>query len=138
MLIIIINPITYENSSLDAGSWRNLAASYFSAENIDNWVNMTIGETRELRKNITSKCEDGYIYQVNVEPAAWCQCVFPKHVPYLKNLLDIISDDNVRIISCFFVKKAYRGKGILKRVLQEVIEQCENEGVKLIYAIPVF
>lgn len=111
---------------------------YFCAENIDNWVNMTMEEAKDLRESITSKCSDGYIYYINNEPAAWCQCVSPKHAPYLKNLLDIKSDDYAKVISCFFVKEEYRGKGLIKTLLQEVIAQCESEGIKALYGIPVF
>lgn len=111
---------------------------YFSAEDVDSWFNMTMKEAKELREQITNKCSDGYIYYINNEPAAWCQCVSPKHVPYLKNLLGITSDDYSKVISCFFVKQEYRGKGIIKTVLQAVIEQCEKEGIKFLYGIPVF
>lgn len=110
---------------------------YFSANNIDNWIKMTIEEVKELRTDITSKCHDGYIYYIDDEPVAWCQCVHPKDVPYLQNLLSLRSNENVRIISCFFIKKEYRGKGIQKELLQKVLFQCKDEGVEVIYSIPV-
>ncbi|WP_238907050.1 GNAT family N-acetyltransferase [Clostridium sp. YIM B02506] len=111
---------------------------YFSADNIDKWMNMNVEEAKELRRNITSKCSDGYIYYIDNKPAAWCQCLSPKDSPYLKKLIDIKSDKDTRVISCFFIKKEYRGKGIIKDLLKKVIIQCKKEGVKLIYGIPVY
>lgn len=111
---------------------------YFSADDIDNWSKMSIGEAKKLRESITRKCSDGYIYYIDNEPAAWCQCTSPKGVPYLKKLLNIEREENIRIISCFFIKREYRGKGMQKELLKEVLVQCKNEGVDLIYSIPVF
>lgn len=111
---------------------------YFSADDMDSWDKMSIEEAKELRKNITSKCKDGYIYYVDNKPVAWCQCVSPKDVPYLKKLLDIRNSENTRIISCFYIKKEYRGNGIVKELLEKVIIQCKSEGTEIIYSISVF
>jgi len=111
---------------------------YFSANNMDSWARMSIAEVKKLREDITSKCHDGYIYYIDNEPVAWCQCVYPQDVPYLQKLLNIEKSENTKIISCFFIKKEYRGKGIQKELLQNVLVQCKNEGIDLIYSIPVF
>ena len=111
---------------------------YFSANNIDKWNNMNIEEAKKLRENITSKCSDGYIYYIDNEPVAWCQCLYPNDVPYLKELLNVEKNENSKIISCFFIKKEYSGKGIQKELLRTVLLECKHEGIDLIYSIPVF
>ena len=111
---------------------------YFSANNIDTWDKMSIDEAKKLRKNITDKCSDGYIYYTDNEPTAWCQCLYPKDAPYLEKLLNIGENENSKIISCFFIKKEYRGKGIQKEFLKYILLECKNEGIDSIYSIPVF
>ncbi|MDF2885094.1 MAG: family N-acetyltransferase [Clostridiaceae bacterium] len=69
---------------------------YFSADNIDNWAKMSIEEAKKLRESVTSKCNDGYIYYIDNEPAAWCQCVSPKDALYLKRLLSISNEENTK------------------------------------------
>ena len=102
---------------------------YFSANNIDTWDKMSIDEAKKLRKNITDKCSDAYIYYKDNEPTAWCQCLYPKDAPYLEKLLNIGENENSKIISCFFIKKEYRGKGIQKEFLKYILLECKNEGI---------
>ena len=102
---------------------------YFSANNIDTWDKMSIDEAKKLRKNKTDKSSDGYIYYTDNEPTAWCQCLYPKDAPYLEKLLNIGENENSKIISCFFIKKEYRGKGIQKEFLKYILLECKNEGI---------
>jgi GNAT superfamily N-acetyltransferase len=110
---------------------------YYAADNIDQWMKMTLEETKALRKTICNRTSDGYLYYVDDQPAAWCQCVPPDEFPYLKRLLSLENATNCRVISCFFVGKGYRGRGILKKMLGDVIEACTVEGVEVLYGIPV-
>ncbi len=111
---------------------------YFAANNIEKWMNMSNEEIKKLREDITDKCTDGYLYYIDDKPAAWCQCINQQDVPYLKKLLSIKDNENAKIISCFFIKREYRGKGIQNELLKNVLTECKNEGIELVYSIPVF
>lgn len=43
---------------------------YFEANNIENWMNMSVEETKKLREDITNKCSDGYLYYIDNKPIA--------------------------------------------------------------------
>ncbi len=102
------------------------------------WGNITVTESKMFRENLVNKTCDGYIYYQEGEPIAWCQCVSPEDSQYLKSLLNIEDSIKARIISCFYIKSEHRRKGVVKKLLDKVIESCISDKVEILYAIPVF
>ena len=74
----------------------------------------------------------GKLLYVDEEPAAYCQYAPPQYVPGISGypkLAHHIDRDGV-MITCLCVSEQYQRKGLGRRLLQEVIEDLKDRGVK--------
>lgn len=69
----------------------------------------------------------------------WCS--FGKREDYIglnkSRILRPVDDKNVWSISCFFIDKKWRNKGISSKLLQAVVEFCNANRIKILEAYPV-
>ncbi len=73
------------------------------------------------------------------EPIGWC-AVAPRNVyRRLDNsrVLKPIDDTPVWSITCFFIKKEFRRKGISVELLKAVIADCAERGARVLEAYPI-
>ncbi len=115
--------------------WEPYQCTCFIREDID-WENISAEDSKEWRSEFVKICSDGYIYYHNDQPVGWCQCIDPTCSNVLTSMIKPEESDNVKIISCYFIKQGFRQRGLIKSILPLVIEECQSKGIKTLYAIP--
>jgi GNAT superfamily N-acetyltransferase len=112
-------------------SWR-LKRSVFENQKGDR-------NKRAMRKLVEQKEKVGLLAYIDNKPIGWC-AVAPREV-YLKlensRILKRIDNESVWSITCFFIAKHYRRKGISLELLKGVIKHVEANKVKIIEGYPV-
>jgi len=112
-------------------SWR-LKRSVFENQKGDR-------NKRAMRKLVEQKEKVGLLAYIDNKPIGWC-AVAPREV-YLKlensRILKRIDNEPVWSITCFFIAKPYRRKGISLELLKGVIKHVEANKVKIIEGYPV-
>ncbi len=76
----------------------------------------------------------GKILYMNDKAVAYCQFAPPHHIENIgeyEKYIHAVSEDSV-IITCLYVKEGYRGNGLGRRILENVIEEIRRKGYKLI------
>lgn len=80
----------------------------------------------------------GVLAYVDNEPVGWC-AVAPREV-YKRlessRVLKKIDDNPVWSITCFFVEKTFRRKGISMELIKGAIKYCELNGAEIVEAYP--
>ena len=81
----------------------------------------------------------GLIAYVDENPAGWCAVAPRKKYIRLESsrVLRPIDDKAVWSVSCFFIAKPYRKKGLSVKLLKATVEYARKEGAKIIEAYPV-
>jgi GNAT superfamily N-acetyltransferase len=67
----------------------------------------------------------------------WCQLTPRVLLPWLDRAWQRIDDLPVWSISCFYVRKGYRGQGITSALIQKAIETAREAGIPSLEAYPV-
>jgi GNAT superfamily N-acetyltransferase len=97
------------------------------------------GNKRALKRLVTSGEVPGILGYVGSEPVAWC-AVAPREVyPVLERsrVLKPVDDKPVWSVSCLFVLKAYRRRGVSVQMLEAAVEFARRRGAKIIEGYPV-
>ena len=93
---------------------------------------------KAIQKIVNTGKPVGVIGYINAEPVAWC-AVAPRE-KFLRletsRVLKKIDDQPVWSVTCFFINKKFRRKGLSVEMLKGVIEYCRNQKVKIIEAYP--
>jgi GNAT superfamily N-acetyltransferase len=73
------------------------------------------------------------------KPVAWCSVAPRESFPALERsrILKKIDDEPVWSISCFFIQKSHRKKGLSLRVLNAAVDYVGNQGGKIVEGYPV-
>lgn len=94
---------------------------------------------RAMRTLVEQKEKVGILAYMDNKPIGWC-AVAPRDV-YLRlensRVWRRIDNEPVWAITCFFIAKPYRRKGISLELLQGAIDYCKANGVKVIEGYPV-
>ena len=94
---------------------------------------------KNAMKRLVSKGEPlGVLAYIGNEPVGWCAVAPRENYPRLENsrVLSRVDDRPVWSITCFFVAKKYRNKGISVELLKGVIQHCKRMKVKIIEGYP--
>jgi len=92
-----------------------------------------------MRKLVDQNEKVGVLAYLDGQPSGWC-AVAPREVyPRLENskVWKRIDDEPVWAITCFFVAKSLRRKGLSFELLQGAINYCKLNDVKVIEGYPV-
>ena len=112
-------------------TWRLSNAEYNTSKGAGNKAKM---------KAVVNRGEAiGIIAYIDEEPKGWC-AVAPreKYIRLLKSrALKPIDDKLVWSVSCFFMHKAYRRKGLSVPLLKAAIEYARSLGATIIEGYPV-
>lgn len=97
------------------------------------------GNKKAMRELVKSREQTGIITYVDNEPAAWCSVAPREQFVKLENsrVWKRIDDEPVWSISCLFLAKQFRRRGLSAEVIKCAIEFCRTKGVKIIEAYPV-
>jgi GNAT superfamily N-acetyltransferase len=97
------------------------------------------GNKRALKKIVAKGEVPGVLGYVNGEPVAWC-AVAPREVyPALERsrVLKPVDDEPVWSVSCLFVLKPYRRKGISVQMLEGAVALAKSRGARMVEGYPV-
>ena len=81
----------------------------------------------------------GIIAYLNDEPIGWCALSKRENYPALERsrILKKVDDQSVWSISCFFIHKNYRRKGLSSKLLEFAIEFCKINGATIVEGYPI-
>lgn len=112
-------------------SWRLKSAEFEK--------NKGTGNKELMRKIVKSGEVPGILAYSENEPVGWC-AIAPREVyTRLENsrVLKPIDEKSVWSVSCLFIKKNYRRKGLSIQLLKAAVEYCRSQGGHIVEAYPV-
>jgi GNAT superfamily N-acetyltransferase len=107
------------------------------------------GNRRALRKLVESGEPPGLLAYVGSEPAAWCALAPREDYPGIgrsrlfKSLVERAGDRLAQrarptwSVTCFYVARAHRRKGLTVRLLREAARHARSRGARLLEGYPV-
>ena len=71
------------------------------------------------------------------EPVAWCSIAPRATYRPLGGPTEPTGEDAIWSIACFFVKRPYRGQGMMHRLLDAAVAHARRQGARIVEAYPV-
>ncbi|MFI5219915.1 MAG: GNAT family N-acetyltransferase [Bacteroidia bacterium] len=92
-----------------------------------------------FRKIVYAGEPAGVIGYLNNLPVSWCAVAPREKFIRLENsrVLKRVDEKRVWSVTCFFIDKRYRRKGLLVEMLKGVIDYCKTQKAKIVEAYPV-
>jgi GNAT superfamily N-acetyltransferase len=92
-----------------------------------------------FRRRVRSGTPPGVLAYVEGEPVGWCAVARREEYDYLtrSRVLRPIDDRAVWSVSCLFVAKAYRSRGLSVKLLRAAVEMAGEAGAEIIEGYPV-
>ena len=92
-----------------------------------------------LKRIVSSGREPGILAYVDKEPIAWCALAPRQDYVALEHsrLLKPVDDQPVWSISCLFIKKSYRRRGVSTQLLQAAVAFAGMHGARIVEGYPV-
>jgi len=88
-----------------------------------------------MAKRITAGSPVGLLGYLDDEPVAWCS-IAPRST-YRRLVDDDSSDEGIWSITCFFVVRRLRGRGVTRRMIEAAVEHARAFGASIVEAYPV-
>jgi GNAT superfamily N-acetyltransferase len=97
------------------------------------------GNKKAIRKLVKKNEPIGVLAFSDEEPAGWCAVAPREKYVRLENsrVLRQIDDRPVWSVSCFFIAKAFRRKGLSVKLLKASLAFAKKQGAKIVEAYPV-
>ena len=97
-----------------------------------------LGNKQKIKSLVKQKEQIGIIGYIENKPVAWCSVAPREKFIRLENsrVLKKIDDEPVWSISCFFITKEFRRKGLSTDLLKSVIAFCKKKKVRIIEGYP--
>lgn len=103
----------------------------------EGWGDRTAEQNQFLRSELCDRGEyDGYLLYVDCVPAGWCQVGPRDRLEKLARQFRLAPNPEAWAITCFVIAPAYRGRGLAAYLLQQVLRDLRNRGVRKIEAFP--
>ncbi len=98
----------------------------------------SLGNKRALKRLVTDGTRPGVIAYFGRDAVAWCAVAPRTAYSYLarSRVLSPIDDRPVWSVTCFFVAKPYRGRGVSTRLLRATAEMAMARGAKIVEGYP--
>ena len=123
------------HSEKNGGGWCFCAAWWMPTW--VGWNDRTAEQNRMLREELCDVGEyDGYLLYLNDEPVGWCQVGFRDRLFNLVMTYKLAPDINTWAITCFFIAKQHRRKGLAEYMLAEILSDLRKQGVKRVEVFP--
>ena len=97
------------------------------------------GNKRAFKRIVTKGREPGIIAYHDKEPIGWCAIAPREEYIALERsrILKPVDDKPVWSVSCLFIKKPYRRKGVSSLLLRAAVEFAAKQGASVIEGYPV-
>ena len=97
------------------------------------------GNKRAFRQLVESGAIPGLLAYVDGQVAAWCAIEPREAYPRLNRspTLKPVDDTPVWSVTCFFVAKGHRGKGVMRGLLRAATKYATQHGARIIEGYPV-
>ena len=105
-----------------------------------DWVaGKGLGNKRALKKLVTSGAKPGVLAYSGREPIAWCSLAPRTEYLFLgrSRVLAPVDEEKVWSVSCLFVQRLYRGRGVSRKLLRAAAELAAKRGARLVEGYPV-
>jgi GNAT superfamily N-acetyltransferase len=103
----------------------------------ERWGERSAEENRALREALCARGEhDGYLLYAGGEPAAWAQAGPRDRLPKLVAQMQLAPDPGAWAVTCVLTAPRFRRRGLLRRLLAEVIVDVRARGAERIEAFP--
>jgi GNAT superfamily N-acetyltransferase len=101
--------------------------------------NKGAGNRAAMRKLVRDGVEPGILGYLDDEPVGWCAIAPREQYPALERsrVLKKVDDAPVWSISCFFVRKDCRKRGVSVALLREAVEFARAKGATIVEGYPV-
>jgi GNAT superfamily N-acetyltransferase len=111
-------------------TWR------FSASEFEK--NKGAGNKKAMKSLVKKNEHIGLIAYIGTEPVGWCSFAPREKFLRLENsrVLKRIDDQPVWSITCFFISKKYRRKGLSAELLKSVIDFAKSKEIKILEGYP--
>jgi GNAT superfamily N-acetyltransferase len=94
---------------------------------------------KAFRKIVASGDVPGIIAYSDGEPVGWCALAPREKYPLLENsrVMAPVDSEPVWSVTCFFVARPFRGKGITIKLLKAAVAYARKQGARIIEGYPV-
>jgi GNAT superfamily N-acetyltransferase len=101
--------------------------------------NKGAGNRSAMRKLVQAGAEPGILGYLDGEPIGWCAIAPREQYPALERsrVLKKVDDAPVWSISCFFVRKDCRKKGVSVALLRAAVEFARAKGASIVEGYPI-
>jgi GNAT superfamily N-acetyltransferase len=97
------------------------------------------GNRRALRRRVESGRAPGLLAYVEGKPAGWCAVAPREEYPRLgsSRILKPVDEQAVWSVTCFFIAKEHRGRGVSGALLEAAVEFARKHGGRIVEGYPV-
>src|SRR5438477_558290 len=94
---------------------------------------------KALKKRVAGGEIPGLIAYAGGQPVGWCAFAPRDQYPTLERsrVLKPVDEKPVWSVTCFFVARPFRGKGIVKRLLGAAVDYAREQGAAILEGYPV-
>jgi len=108
------------------------------SDSFETFSKRTADENRSHRERLFAEGHfDGYLVYADGRPVGWCQCGPIARLGLLRRFhgLDATPPDVVGL-TCFFIVPSARGRGLARRLLDDVLADLRTKPVRSVLAFP--
>lgn len=97
------------------------------------------GNRASLKKLVENGEAVGILAYRDGEPVGWCAVAPRENYPRLENsrVWKRIDDQPVWSVTCLFIARPWRRKGLSVKLIEEAVEFCRSRGARIVEAYPV-
>lgn len=97
------------------------------------------GNRREMKKIVTAGKLPGILAYAGDEPVGWCAIAPRDQYPALERsrILKKVDDQPVWSVTCLFVAKPYRRRGVSVRLLEAAVDYARGRGARIVEGYPL-
>jgi GNAT superfamily N-acetyltransferase len=96
------------------------------------------GNRKALRKLVRSGSEPGVLAYADGKPVGWCAIAPREQYPVLERsrIMKPVDERPVWSVTCFFVARGFRRKGVSAELLKAAVEFAQHRGAKIVEGYP--
>jgi GNAT superfamily N-acetyltransferase len=94
---------------------------------------------RALKRIVSSGVVPGLLAYSGGEPVGWCAVQPREAFPRLERsrILKPVDDQPVWSVTCLYIKRGHRGKGLSRQLLEAAVKHARSQGARIVEGYPV-